>query len=83
MSGFQKNFISKFRQIIMHNKVKKLLLSIGLLLSSIVVVAHPGHGTFTGNEIAHYFTSPLHLGFAMAAVVLALVLIRKRLSKRA
>lgn len=64
------------------NQVKKALLAISALLLSGVAVAHPGHGTFTGTEIGHYLTSPVHLGVALAAIVLAIVLIRKRISKK-
>jgi hypothetical protein len=64
------------------NQVKKVLLAIGLFLTSGVVLAHPGHGTFTGNEVVHYLTSPVHIGVALAVVVLAIVLFLKRQSKR-
>ncbi len=65
------------------NQVKKVLLAISAILFSGVAMAHPGHGTFTGHEIGHYLTSPVHIGVALAVVVLAIVLIRKRISKKA
>ncbi|MCB9081026.1 MAG: hypothetical protein H6555_04865 [Lewinellaceae bacterium] len=34
--------------------------------------AHPGHGTFSGNELAHYFTSAEH---AVPVLILAVALI--------
>ena len=64
------------------NQVKKALLAISALLLSGVAVAHPGHGTFTGTEIGHYLTSPVHLGVALAVIVLAIVILRKRISKK-
>lgn len=65
------------------NQVKKVMLAISALFISGIALAHPGHGTFTGNEIAHYLTSPVHIGVALAVIVLAIVLIRKRISKKA
>lgn len=64
------------------NQVKKVILVISGLLFSGVVVAHPGHGSFTGTEIGHYLTSPVHLGVALAVIVFAIILVRKRLSKK-
>ena len=64
------------------NQVKKALLAISALLLSGVAVAHPGHGTFTGTEIGHYLTSPVHFGVALAVIVLAIVVLRKRISKK-
>ncbi len=65
------------------NQVKKALLAISALLLSGVAFAHPGHGTFTGTEIGHYLTSPVHIGVALVAIVFAIILIRKRISKKA
>ena len=65
------------------NQVKKVLLSIGLLLTSGVVIAHPGHGTFTGHELGHYLTSPVHLGVALTVLILVIFFVRKHISKRA
>jgi hydrogenase/urease accessory protein HupE len=64
------------------NQVKKALLAISALLLSDVALAHPGHGTFTGTEIGHYLTSPVHLGVALAVIVLAIVILRKRIFKK-
>jgi hypothetical protein len=65
------------------NQVKKVFLAISALLFSGVAIAHPGHGTFSGKEIAHYLTSPIHIGVALAVIVFAIIVIRKRISKKA
>ena len=64
------------------NQLRKGLLAISTLLISGVAMAHPGHGTFTGTEITHYLTSPVHIGVALAVIVLAIVLIRKRVFRK-
>lgn len=64
------------------NQVKKGLLAISALLVSGVAIAHPGHGTFNGTEITHYLTSPVHIGVAIAVILLAIVLFRKRVFKK-
>ncbi len=64
------------------NQVKKGLLVISALFLSITTMAHPGHGTLTGTELGHYLTSPVHLGVALAAIVLAVILIKRRASRK-
>ena len=64
------------------NQLRKGLLAISTLLISGVAMAHPGRGTFTGTEITHYLTSPVHIGVALAVIVLAIVLIRKRVFRK-
>ena len=55
---------------------------LGLMVST-SIMAHPGHGTFTGHELWHYLTSPLHIGIVLAvAVVLIIVLVRKKATNR-
>jgi hypothetical protein len=66
------------------NRLLKGFLVIAGLLVSTGLMAHPGHGTFTGNEIWHYITSPLHIGIVLAIVVVAIVLlVRKKHTKDA
>ncbi len=62
--------------------IKGFLVISGLLVP-FGIMAHPGHGTFTGTEISHYFTSPIHIGVGVALIVLAIILIRKRITKGA
>ena len=56
----------------MNRIIKSCLVVIGLLTSSIVM-AHPGHGTFNGHEFWHYVTSPMHIGLGLAAAVIMVV----------
>ena len=66
------------------NRLLKGFLVIAGLLVNTGLMAHPGHGTFTGNEIWHYITSPLHIGIVLAVVVIAIVLlVRKKYTKDA
>ncbi len=57
------------------------LLAFFVVLSSTVVLAHAGHGTFDGINLWHYLTSPLHVISAMGVitvVVFGVRYIRKR-----
>ena len=53
------------------NRFLKSFLVVAGLLFSVSAVAHPGHGTFTGHEIWHYVTSPLHIGLGLTVIVIA------------
>ena len=53
----------------MNRIFKGFLVPVGLLLS-VSAFAHPGHGSFTGHELWHYLTSPIHIGVALGAVVI-------------
>ena len=57
----------------MNRFLKSFLVVVGLLFS-ISAVAHPGHGTFTGHEIWHYVTSPMHIGIALTAIVVGIAI---------
>ena len=52
------------------NRLFKSFLVLIALLFSVNAMAHPGHGTFTGQEVWHYVTSPMHVGIALGAVVI-------------
>ena len=52
------------------NRFSKSSLVVAGLLFSINAVAHPGHGTFSGHEIWHYTTSPMHVGIVLGALVI-------------
>jgi len=53
----------------MNRFLKSFLVVVGLLIS-ITASAHPGHGTFSGHEIWHYTTSPMHVGIVLGALVI-------------
>jgi hypothetical protein len=53
------------------SRLKSFLIFVGLLCS-VSAVAHPGHGTFTGHEVWHYLTSPVHIGVALTAVIVVI-----------
>jgi hypothetical protein len=55
----------------MNRFLKSFLVVMGLLFS-ISAVAHPGHGTFSGHEVWHYVTSPMHVGIGLTVIVVAL-----------
>ena len=55
----------------MNRFLKSFLVVVGLLFS-ITASAHPGHGTFSGHEIWHYVTSPMHVGIAITAIVIGI-----------
>ena len=38
------------------------LSSLLAVLMPLTVQAHPGHGSLSGHELAHYLTSPAHVG---------------------
>ena len=51
------------------SRLKSILIVVGLLFS-VSAVAHPGHGTFTGHELWHYVTSPMHIGIVLGAIAI-------------
>jgi putative Mn2+ efflux pump MntP len=53
------------------NRFLKSFLVVAGLLFSVSAVAHPGHGTFTGHEVWHYLTSPMHIGIGLTVIVIA------------
>jgi len=53
----------------MNRLLKSVLVVTGLLLS-VTAMAHPGHGTFSGHELWHYITSPMHVGIVMGGMVI-------------
>ena len=53
----------------MNRFLKSFLVVVGLLFS-VSAVAHPGHGTFSGHELWHYVTSPMHIGIALGAIAI-------------
>ena len=55
----------------MNRFLKSFLVVVGLLFS-ITAMAHPGHGTFSGHEIWHYVSSPMHVGIALTAIVVGI-----------
>ena len=55
----------------MNRFLKSCLVVVGLLFS-VSAVAHPGHGTFSGHELWHYVTSPMHVGIGLTVIVVAL-----------
>ena len=57
----------------MNRFLKSFLVVVGLLFS-VTAVAHPGHGTFSGHEIWHYVTSPMHIGIALTVIVIAIAI---------
>lgn len=66
----------------MNQFIKGLFVAIALFASQ-VAMAHPGHGTFTGHEIMHYLTSPMHIGVATLLLVVVFAIAGKRLFKKA
>jgi len=54
----------------MNRFIKSFLIVAGLLFS-VSAVAHPGHGTFSGQEVWHYLTSPMHIGIGLTVIVIA------------
>jgi hypothetical protein len=54
----------------MNRFLKSFLVVAGLLFSS-SAVAHPGHGTFSGHEVWHYVTSPMHIGIGLTVIIIA------------
>ena len=54
----------------MNRFLKNLVFVVGILFST-NAAAHPGHGTFTGQEIWHYVTSPMHIGIGLTVIVIA------------
>ena len=55
----------------MNGFLKSFLVVVGLLFS-VTAMAHPGHGTFSGHEIWHYVTSPMHIGIALTAILIGI-----------
>ena len=53
------------------NRFLKSFLVVAGLLFSFSAVAHPGHGTFSGHEVWHYVTSPMHIGIGLTVIVIA------------
>jgi putative copper export protein len=45
-----------------------------MLLTPMLALAHPGHGTSSGNDWLHYFTSPSHLAPAALLLTFAILL---------
>jgi len=59
----------------MNRFLKSFLVVVGLLFS-VSAVAHPGHGSFSGYEVWHYVTSPMHIGISLLVIVIAFTIYR-------
>lgn len=46
-----------------------------VLLTPMLALAHPGHGTSNGNDWLHYLTSPSHLAPATLLLTFAILLL--------
>jgi len=57
----------------MNRFLKNFLVVVGLLCS-VSAVAHPGHGAFSGHEVWHYVTSPMHIGIGLTVIVIAVAI---------
>jgi hypothetical protein len=63
-------------------KYIKTLIFIIISLTSVELLAHPGHGNFEGNSILHYITSPFHiLPFLLLVGVVIFTLVQKHMNK--
>ncbi len=65
------------------HRIPTTLALLSLLCTPAALLAHGGHGTFSGHELAHYLTSPAHAIPVAAVLVLVVAYLIRRARRQA